>query len=135
MLKVVLDTNVIVSGLNFIRSKPAEILNLVVYREITNCVSSHIVEETRNVLVRKFSWKEEEAAGASLWLTTFSDLVNPDVRLAVISHDESDNRILECALKAGADYIITGDRHLLNLQKYQGIKILNPDTFLKLVKG
>ena len=118
MLKVVLDTNVIVSGLNFVGGKPSETLDLVVYGDITNCVSSHIITETRKILVRKFKWEEPAAEVAGLWLTTFSELINPDFRLAVITQDDPDNRILECALKAGAEYIITGDHHLLNLQIY-----------------
>ena len=132
MLKVVLDTNVLVSGLNFGGSKPAEILDQVVFGYIHNCVSSHIINEARMILVRKFNWAEQEAEAASFWLKTFSELVNPDFRLAVITQDDPDNRILECALKAKAEYIITGDHHLLNLQIYQDIKIVNPATFLKI---
>lgn len=134
MLKVVVDTNVIISGFNFAGSKPAKILDLVVQGWITNCVSLPIIEETRRILVRKFSWTDREAEAASQWLSGFSELLNPDFRLSVIAHDDQDNRILECALKAGADYIITGDRHLLSLHIYQGVSIVNPATFLKLFK-
>lgn len=55
MLRVVLDTNVLVSGLNFPDGNPAEVLELLVYGDITNFVSAHIIEETRNTLFRKFS--------------------------------------------------------------------------------
>jgi putative PIN family toxin of toxin-antitoxin system len=72
MLKVLLDTNVIISGLNFAGSKPAAILDLVVSADITNCVSAHIIEETRNILIRKFSWTKREAETAASWLKAFS---------------------------------------------------------------
>jgi len=135
MLRVVLDTNVIVSGFNFMGSKPAEILDLVVYGDLANFASPHIIQETRNTLIRKFSWTEGEADAAAFWLTTHSKVVNPTSRISIISHDDPDNRILECALEARADYIITGDRHLLNLQNLQGMNIVTPATFLKLFQA
>jgi putative PIN family toxin of toxin-antitoxin system len=134
MLKVVLDTNVIVSGFNFVGSKPAEILDLVVSGDLANFVSAHIIAETRNILIRKFSWTEREADTAGFWLRTFSKVVNPKSQISIISQDDPDNRILECALEAKADFIITGDRHLLELQTHQGINIVNPAVFLKLFK-
>lgn len=62
-------------------------------------------------------------------------MVNPDFRLTVITQDDPDNRILECALEAGAEYLITGDHHLLNLQIYQDIKVVNPAAFLKIIQA
>jgi putative PIN family toxin of toxin-antitoxin system len=132
MFKVVLDTNVIISGFIFAGSKPAGILDLLVSADITNFISTHIIEETRNILLRKFSWTENEAATACLWLKAFSEVVNPKVRLSIVSQDDPDNRILECALEAKADFIITGDRHLLNLRTHQDIRILAPAAFLDL---
>jgi putative PIN family toxin of toxin-antitoxin system len=58
----------------------------------------------------------------------FSKVVLPKVRLAVIA-DDPDNRILECSLEGQADYIISGDKHLLNLKNYQGITIVTPGDF------
>ena len=125
MLKVVLDTNVIISGLNFPKSKPARLLDLVAHGRLANFTSAFILNETTRNLILKFSWTAEEAESASLWLKTFSTLVKPDKRISVVSC-EPDNRILECALEAQANYIITGDHHLLDLKAYQGIKILTP---------
>ena len=132
MLKVVLDTNVIVSGLNFPTSNPAKILLLVASGEIANFTSSHIVNETRRILVDKFFWTREEAEAAEVWLKTFSKSVNPKNRISVID-DVPDNRILECALEGRADFIISGDHHLTDLTNYQGIKIVAPSTFLALI--
>lgn len=134
MLKVVLDTNDIVSGLHFIGGKPAEIMNLVVSGGIDNFLSGHIIDETRNILRRKFSWTEKEADSAVFWLKAFSKIVNPKSRISIITQDDADNRIIECAIDAKADFIITGDRHLLDLQTHQGINILTPAAFLKLIK-
>ena len=132
MLKVVLDTNVIVSGLKFPTSNPAKILLLVASGEVANFTSRHIVNETKRILVDKFFWTHEEAEAAEVWLTTFSKSVNPKNRIAVIV-DDPDNRILECAIEGRADFIISGDHHLTDLKVYQGIKIVPPSTFLALI--
>jgi putative PIN family toxin of toxin-antitoxin system len=125
MHKVVLDTNVIISGLIFPKSKPASLLDLVARGKLANFTSAFILTETTRNLILKFSWTEEEAESASLWLKTFSTLVNPGIRISVVSC-EPDNRILECALESEANYIITGDHHLLDLKTYKGVKILTP---------
>jgi hypothetical protein len=132
MLKVVLDTNVIISGLNFQTSNPAKILFLVASGAIDNLTSRHILNETKRILVGKFFWTLEEADAAEVWLNTFSTSVNPKNRIAVIA-DDPDNRILECAMEGQADFIISGDHHLTDLDNYQGIKIVDPATFLTLV--
>ena len=132
MLKVVLDTNVIVSGLNFQMSNPAKILLLVASGAIGNLTSRHILNETKRILIGKFLWKGNEVEAAEVWLKTFSKSVNPKSRITVID-DKSDNRILECAIEGQADFIISGDHHLTDLENYQGIKIVDPATFLALM--
>jgi putative PIN family toxin of toxin-antitoxin system len=132
MLKVVLDTNVIVSGLNFQKGNPAKILLLVASEEIINFISRPILNEIRRILVDKFFWAREEVEAAEVWLTTFSKSVNPRDRISVID-DDPDNRILECAVEGQADFIISGDRHLTDLKDYQGIKIVAPSIFLALI--
>jgi hypothetical protein len=134
MLKVVLDTNVIVSGLNFPTSNLAKILILVASGEVANFTSRHIVNETRRILVDKFFWTREEVEAAEVWLKTFSKSVNPKNRISVID-DDPDNRILECAEEGQADFIISGDHHLIALKEFRGIKIVNPTKFLNLIKG
>ena len=134
MLKVVLDTNVIVSGLNFPTSNLAKILILVASGEVASFTSRHIVNETRRILVDKFFWTREEVEAAELWLKTFSKSVNPKSRISVID-DDPDNRILECAEEGQADFIISGDHHLIALKEFRGIKIVNPTMFLNLIKG
>ena len=57
------------------------------------------------------------------------------MRVNVIKRDLSDNKFLEAALEAKADFIITGDHHLLELREFRGVKILSPSDFLKLLQG
>ena len=59
----------------------------------------------------------------------------PDVKLNIIEEDPSDNKYLECAVSAGAQYIVSGDKHLLGLRSYQGVEILTPAAFLALLQS
>jgi putative PIN family toxin of toxin-antitoxin system len=131
MLKVVLDTNVIVSALNF-SGLPAKVFDLAIAGEIANITSEHIITEVRNILLRKFSWEPAEAEDAGMLLGFFSKIVKPKRRLKAISH-EPDNRILECAVAGKADFIISGDHHLTDLENYREIKIVNPNRFLEII--
>jgi putative PIN family toxin of toxin-antitoxin system len=59
----------------------------------------------------------------------YSNIVEPKVELHIVNEDEADNKILECALAAGADIIVSGDKHLLNLGKFKKTRILTPREF------
>jgi putative PIN family toxin of toxin-antitoxin system len=64
-------------------------------------------------------------------LTGVSDFVNPSKTINVVSEDPGDNRILECAVEAQANYIVTGDFHLLKLSRYRNIEVVNAVAFLE----
>jgi len=132
MLKVVVDTNVIISALNF-GGKPSEIVDLARSRQITNITSQFILDEVEGVLIGKFSWEAVMARKAQEAIKAFSEMVTPQERISAISNCEADNRIIECALKGNARFIISGDHHLTDLGEYQGIKIYGPSTFLELI--
>ena len=63
-------------------------------------------------------------------IKTIDFLVEPTFTLDVIEEDPDDNRVLECAWAVSADFIVTGDDHLLDLKEYEGIVIMNPTEFL-----
>ena len=132
MIKVVLDTNVIISGLNFPTSKPAKILKLAAFGIIKNYTSRHILNETDDILRKKFRWGNPECDSAKIWLGLVSKKVNPSKHINVISH-QADNRILECAVAGRVEYIITGDKHILDIKKFYGIKIVTPQAFLEFI--
>jgi len=64
-------------------------------------------------------------------LETFTEIVRPAISLHVIEDDPDDDRVLECAIQGRADFIVTGDRHLLKLNTYKGIPILTVRQFLE----
>jgi putative PIN family toxin of toxin-antitoxin system len=93
------------------------------------CISKEIIHEVLGVLAHKFSRGSEELSRTAVFLSELAELVAPHRRLAALD-DEPDNRILECAVAARADIIVTGDRAMLNLKTYEQIRILSLRQFL-----
>ncbi len=130
--KVVIDTNVLVSGLTF-NGKPREILDLVWREEIEVYISPFILEELSDSLKEDFGWSKDQIARVLKRIETKTMLIHPRASISVIKEKEDDNRILECAVEGKVDYLISGDKkHLLPLKRYQGIRILSPAEFLNL---
>ena len=131
--KVVIDTNVFVSGLTF-KGKPREVLDLIWRGDIEACISSFIFKELEETLKKDFSWDRDQIKHTIEKIKAKTILVQPKNKVSVIKENDDDNRILECAIEGRVQYLISGDRkHLLPLKEYQGIKILSPVEFLKLL--
>ena len=132
-MRVVLDTNVIVSGLNFPGNERL-VLELALRGRFELCLSPFILEEVAGVLVRKFDWTEERSSQALRALGDAATVVEPRRLPEMIKGGHVDNRILECAVEVSADYLVTGDRrHLLPLEEHQGARILNAPRFLSVL--
>ena len=129
-MRVVLDTNVIISGLNFPGNERL-VLDLARRGRFELCLSSFILEEVAGVLNRKFGWSEERTSQVIRMLGDEATVVEPGWIPEVVEGNAADNRILGCAAEASADYLVTGDRrHLLPLEKHGGARILNAPRFL-----
>lgn len=130
---IVLDTNVLISAILF-GGKPEIILEKVQNTELECYLSPEILSEFRGVLSRpKFKCDKEMIYFAEEQLKMSCTIVFPKTKLNVIKDDPDDNRILECAIEAKANYIISGDPHLLKLNRYKKIEIVNPANFLELL--
>ncbi len=129
MRRVVADTNVYVSALNF-AGTAEEMLALARGGQFDLFVSPPILQEIEGVLRRKFLWAPRRAAEAIALIREFATLVSPNERVSAVTQDEPDNRILECALAAEATVIVSGDRHLLGLERFRDIPILSLREFL-----
>lgn len=131
-MRVVLDTNVLVSALAFPGSKPDRILEGVRRRETALFVSSFILGELERVLAGKFRHTPAEVRQRVAAIRRMATLVEPGERIRLVEAVDDDNRILECAVAARADYLITGDRqHLLPLRSVGGIPIITPAVFIE----
>lgn len=122
-MKIVLDTNILVSAL-FWSGKEHHLLQRCVRGEIKAAISPDIISELSHVMDDYFDATEEEIAEAIDLLMSCFEVVDPKQNIYAIDSDKSDNKILECAVEANADAIVSGDKHLLNMKKFNGIRIL-----------
>ncbi len=131
--RIVLDTNVILSAV-LCGGNPGEYFALAAAGIIEIYTSPFILEETSNILQQKFKYKQGEVQELLDWFTSLATMVKPNIHIQIIQRKDSDNRILECAVAATADYLVTGDkRDLLPLKEFRGIRILSPIEGLNLL--
>jgi putative PIN family toxin of toxin-antitoxin system len=129
-VKVVFDTNVLVSALVFPGGRGEAALIRVIEEQDQLFLSKAILDELLGVLARKFSRDKEEIARVALLLSELGVFVRPRQKLRVVK-DDPDNRVLECALAGHADAIVTGDRDLLELREFRGVRIITLRDYLE----
>jgi putative PIN family toxin of toxin-antitoxin system len=130
VIRVTPDTNILVSGLVYQRGKPYQLLRMALAGEINMTVSQAILDEMADVLARKFKMTETAIEEAKAIVTQAARVVTPAVKLQVVKEDPDDDKILECAVSGGSDYIVTGDKDLLRLKQYDSIRILKVADFM-----
>jgi putative PIN family toxin of toxin-antitoxin system len=129
-VKVVIDTNVIISAFGW-HGFSADVVELADGGPILNHTSWAMLEELRRAVgYSRLHFPESLQAEIIETIFDISSLVEIGINLDVVSDDPDDNMIIECAVAAGARYIISGDNHLLSLKKYRGIEILKPADFI-----
>lgn len=129
-MKVVFDTNVLISALLWPDGSPAIAVAIARQGRIRSLVSLSILEEFRRILLEKFKFEFAVVETAVQILVEHSEVIQPRHAVQVIKADPPDNRILECAADGRADVLVTGDNHLLALETFQKIPILTPRMFL-----
>ena len=128
-MKVVSDTNILVSALVFPGGRGEQALGRIVEERDQLLISKPILAELLRVLGNKFSRDREELAHVAVFLSDLAIMVNPRRRLRVVK-DDPNNRILECAVSGHADAIVTGDQALLALGEYGGVRIISLRKYL-----
>ncbi len=132
MLKIVADSNILLSSI-FWSGNPYKIIQRAVNQEILIFVSHQILDELRRILKRDFKIDEQEITDIIDSIALFTHFVEPKEKIDFIKEDEKDDIILECAVAACADYIVSGDHHLKDLGKFRNIKIVSAAKFLEIV--
>ncbi len=125
-MKIVLDTNVIIDGIKDEYSYEKQIIDAVRNGEIEAYANRQTLQENKLIMKRLVENPEYEKEIADL-LTQINQVVNR--RQINIVRDPEDNKILESAVEAGADYLVTRDNDLLSIEKYQNVEIVNPSQF------
>ena len=132
-IKAILDTNVFISGV-FWKGPPFEILNAWQEQRFRLAISPPILDEYRRVLDELTRERAMPVLRSVLKIVELrSEMVEPVSFSEPVCSDPDDDKFLEAAIAAGADYVVSGDTALLNLKSHHGVEIIRPSRFLKLL--
>lgn len=129
-LRAVLDTNFLISALVFPEGTPEAVYRLAIERRIELVTSPSLLAELGRVLAERLGWDPSMAELAVAQVARIGTVVRPVREIHVVKGDPADDRVLEAADEAGADVVVSGDRHLLRLQEWQGIRIVRAAELL-----
>lgn len=125
-VRAVLDTNVLISSFVFPGGKPEAVYRLALEGHLEIGTSRPLLAEFGRVLDQKFGWDPDRVEAAVAQMTRIAVVVEPSEVVEVIAADSADDRVLEAGRAFGADVIVSGDRHLLDLGAWSGIDIVSP---------
>ena len=128
MSRIVLDTNVYISAYGF-GGKPAAVLRAAILGAFELVTSPEILAEVADKLAVVLDFDREHVEEVVRQIARIGVVVRPQARVSILQ-DDADNRILEAALESGAEAIVSGDRHLLELVVWKGIRVIRVSDFL-----
>lgn len=131
-MRVVFDTNIFISAFAIPGGHAEEAYLHAARGTFELFTSVSILTETANTLRTKFEWSGDKVQRVLRSISKSAMVLKTRPHLHILK-DEPDNRILECALLATADIVVTGDRHLLSLKRHRGISIVRLADFLELL--
>lgn len=129
-MRVVFDTNIFISALVIPGSQAEKAIFKIIEGSDILIISREIIKEVLSVLSAKFSSDIEEISRVAISLADIAELVKPTEKIKVLK-DDPDNRVLECAVCGNAEILVTGDKEMLRLEGYRGIKIITLKEYLK----
>ena len=133
MQRVVLDTNVVISAALSKQGAPAKVYELVLESKLLNFTTVSILQELDEVFQRFIQRGRMQSAQKEFMMQTYklkSFTINSKYDEMIVTQDPADNMFINCALTAKA-LIISGDKHLLSIKKFRGVRIFSPPSFLK----
>ena len=134
MTSATFDSNVYISAFVF-RQKALRLLHLAIDQGVEIAISDEIVDETMRVLREKFYWSADRLNEARTLISGFTRRVTPTQRLDVVKADPDDNKIVECAAEAESDYLVTGDKGILQVGSYGKTQMVTPSEFMDRLIG
>jgi putative PIN family toxin of toxin-antitoxin system len=133
-MRVVFDANILVSAFTLPGGSGGRALGAILDGRATLLISKPILGETLRVLGTKFGRDREELARLAVFLADLAEVCVPGQGIRALA-DEPNNRILECAVAGGAALVVTGDRAMLALRRFQGVEIVTLREFLRRTTG
>ena len=139
MIRAVLDANVFVSAILSAKGNPGKILNAWRDDKFLLLISRPILEELGRVfrypkIKKRHRWSEQKIQTFLEDLSRLTIVTPGKLSLAIIADDPSDDRYLECAVEGEADYLVSGDDHLLRLGAYKEVLIVRPRQFFDVIR-
>lgn len=129
-MRVILETNVLISAYVFPGGKPEAVYRLALEGHLEMGTSLPLLAEFGRVLGQKFGWVPARVEAAVAQMTRIASVVEPSETVQVVRADPADDRVLEAAHTFAADMIVSGDRHLLDLGAWSEIDIISPAEFM-----
>ena len=129
-MRVVLDTNILISAFIFPGGPPEAVYRLVLEGRVELVTSRPLLIELGRVLTEKFAWDSTRADEVVAQVARLAQVVRPTETVREIAADPSDDRVLEAAAEGGAEVIVSGDRHLLRLGTWRAVRIEPAAKFL-----
>jgi putative PIN family toxin of toxin-antitoxin system len=129
-LKVVFDTHIFISAFVIPGGKAEAAYSHALRKDFTLYSSVAILTETAQKLREKFGWQQDKITSLLKAIAKVAIVIKTEPHLHHLT-DEPDNRVLECAEAVGADFIVTGDKHLLFLKHFQNSDVVRLADFLK----
>ncbi len=129
MIKAVFDTNILFSA----TGSPYQCLKLAREGKFTLILCNEILMEYEEKLQTKLGMNAEQASRAVAEILSHSTVVKIGNDLHIVLDDADDDKVVECAVEGKAAYIVSGDKHLLDMKEYQGILMIKANEFLGLL--
>jgi putative PIN family toxin of toxin-antitoxin system len=130
-LRVVFDTNVLISAFVFPGGAPETAYRAALSGKVTLVTSPPLLAELARVLADRFGWEDTMVETAVGQVARIGTVVRPREKVSVIRRDPDDDRVLEAAREGSADVIVSGDRHLLDLRSWEGVRIVRVAELLE----
>ncbi len=131
-VRAVYDTNIWVSALRR-QGNPFRCALLAAMGFVVSVTCDELLDELCRVLTQKFGMPFANVNRYIAFIRSFSEVVAITGQLRVVVDDPDDDKVIECAVVGKADYIVTGDRHLLALGQHKGITIVKATQFLNIL--
>ncbi|MCC6943756.1 MAG: putative toxin-antitoxin system toxin component, PIN family [Thermomicrobiales bacterium] len=133
MIRAVVDTNILASAFARDTGSPRVVLDRWANQEFVLVTSEHIIRELERTLAKRYFRQYitlKNAERASVWIQQRAFVVRPIERVIGVATHPEDDLVLATAISGKADYLVTGDRQLLKLREFQGVRIVSAAEFL-----
>lgn len=135
VLNVVLDTNILVSALIWTRGIRRKLFEKSIEGSFHVFTSTSLLRELAEILKREFNEPDEVINNQISFIISYTQRVEDFLIPSVIKNDPDDDIVIGCAIASNANFIVSGDKHLLDLKEYQGIKIVTAKEFLNFLEN